>query len=137
MSPPGTETSKKPTQSLHLRVWTDVLESLEDEVKTHRVSPSTVVNQVLVAHTRDDWVLQELGYVKMPKETYSKMLQRQPEVSSEEFSKYVVSDTERTIMATVNGAVDIDAVLDGLRHLSRWGWFSIREATRGEKAVVT
>ena len=126
----------KPSVSAHFRVWTDVFESLEEEAKVRRVSLNALVNQLLSSHTRDDVLLEELGYLKMRKDVFRVILEMLPDDKMEEFGRLTASHGSATEILARSGAIDLEAVLENLRVSSRFGWFSVYEKKiKGRRTV--
>ena len=63
------EGSMRRSVSVHFRISTDMYDSLEEEARKKSVSLNTLLNQVISAHTRDDLLFEEEGFVKMTKNT--------------------------------------------------------------------
>ena len=136
MTSPESEGARRKSLSGHFRIWEDVFSSLEDEARRKNVSLNTLVNQVLSAHTRDEVLFEELGFLKMSKDVYRTYLSLIPDDKLVELGKMNVKG-EDTIMLARKGAVTLDAVLDYLRLLSRFGWFSLNETKRNGKEIIS
>ena len=120
----------------HFRVWKDVYDSLEEEARTRRVSLNTLVNQILSAHTGDDVLWEEMGYVKLTKVAYRALLGGIPDTKLDELGPVMAKGTPSAMMFARKGGVSLDAIMDYLRFRSRSGWFSMVESRRDGREVV-
>jgi hypothetical protein len=127
----------KKNTSVHLRIWEDVYDSIEDEAKKRSVSLNMLVNQVLATHTRDERELEEVGFVKVTKSTYRFLLDMVPDDKLREWSKSMLKQSRESLLLARSGAITLDAVLDDLRLLSKSGFFSIDKAKRNGKETIS
>jgi hypothetical protein len=95
------------------------------------------VNQVLSTHTRDDWVFEEVGSVRMPKDAYRVLLSLVPDDKLTEFGKLIAMRVQKTMMVARSNSISLDAALDELRQMSKSGWFSFHKTKNGEKRIIT
>jgi hypothetical protein len=133
----GVEASIRTSVVGHFRVSKNVYDSLEDEARSHNVSLNTLVNQVLSSHTRDDWVFEEVGFVKMPKDAFRALLGAIPDCKLSELGTGAVKTGRDTMMLAKSGSISLNAILEDLHFLSRCGWFSLHEAKANGKTVIT
>ena len=96
-----------------------------------------MVNQVLSSHTLDDWLCEEVGFVKMPKDAFRAMLRAIPDDKLSELGTGAVETGRDTMMLARSGTITMDSVLEDLRFLSRCGWCSLHEARVYGKTVIT
>jgi len=122
----------------HFRLPKDVYDSLVLEAKTRGVSLNTLVNQIVTIHSSDDWLMEEMGMLKIMKESYRLLLEMVPDERLSEYGKAVVQSGPTASMMARKGSISPDAILDELRLRSRGGWYSLHE-TKGEggKKVFT
>jgi hypothetical protein len=121
----------------HFRVWKDVYDSLEDEAKTRGVSLNSLVSQVLSIHARDDRLLEQVGYVKMPKGAYRLVLSMMSDEKLIEFGAAVHGAGPDALILARSGAITLDSILADMHIRSRGGWFSVSEVGRNGKRTIT
>lgn len=114
-----------------------VYESLEEEARKGNVSLNTLVNQLLSSHVRDDWVFEEVGFVRMPKDAFREILSAIPDSKLAELGRGAVKTGRDTMMLARSGGITLDAILEDLRFLSRCGWCTIHETKVNGKTVIT
>ena len=136
MSAHEIEASTKKTVPVHLRVWKDVYDSLEEEARTQRTSLNALANQVLATHTRDEKVLREVGFMRLTKASFRCGLGLMPDDKLSEWGMTAAKGVQNTVMMARDGAITLDAVLDDLRLLSRSGWFSMDETKHDGRANI-
>jgi hypothetical protein len=121
----------------HFRIGKNVYDALEAEARARKISLNTLVNQVLYSHTLDDWVCEEVGFVKMPKDSFRAILAAIPDDKLRGLGAGAVKAGRDTLMLTRSGAITLDAILEDIRFLSRCGWCSLHEAKVSGKTVIT
>jgi len=131
------ERSMRASVAGHFRVWKDVYGSLEEEARTRKVSLNTLVNQVLSSHTRDDLLFEEEGFVKMTKNTVRLALSFIPDDKLTELGSLAAMSGADARMLARSNCITLDTVLDELRLFSRSGWYSLNEAKRNGKEVIS
>jgi hypothetical protein len=129
------DTSRK-SVSVHFRIWTDVYDSLENEARRRKVNLNTLVNQMLSTDTRDDLQLEEMGFLRMSRDVYRSYLSMIPDDKLKELGTLTAS-SEDTVLLVRSGTIDLDAVLDELRLLSRLGWNSFQHTKRNGKETIS
>jgi len=130
-------TSMKESVPGHFRIWKDVYESLEEEATKRKVSLNTLVNQVLSTHTRDDVLYEEVGFIKMTRDTLRVALSLIPDDKLCEFGALAANTGADARMLARDDTMNIDAVREELRFFSRSGWFSINEAKKNGREVIS
>ena len=128
--------SGRTSVSVHFRIWTDVYDSLEKEANKRKVNLNTLVNQMLSTDTRDDLQLEEMGFLRMSRDVYRTYLSLIPDDKLKELGA-LTAETEDTVMLARSGTVTLDAVLDELRLLSRFGWNSFQQTKRNGKETIS
>jgi len=137
MTTPEVEGSKRTSVVGHFRVWKDVYDSLEVEVRTRKVSLNTLVNQVLSTHTRDDMLYEEEGFVKMTKDTLRVALSLIPDDKLYDFGMLAAKIGPDARMLARSNSITLDTVLEELRLFSRSGWYSLNESQKTGKKVMS
>jgi len=131
------ERSRRLTVVGHYRVLKDVRGTLEDEAKTHNLSINALVSQVLSRHAHDEILFEEVGSVRMMKDTYQTMLGMLPEDKLGELGEIIAKTSSRAMMLEKNGAITIEAILDELCLRSRSGYFFMYEAKGTKKRTIS
>jgi hypothetical protein len=130
------EDTRRTSVSVHFRIWKDVYESLEDEARRRKVNLNTLVNQLLSTDTRDDLPLEEMGFLKMSRDVYRSYLSMIPDDKLSELGR-VDAKSEDTVLLARSGAVNLQAALDELHLLSRFGWFSFHQVRTNGKETIS
>src|SRR5208282_3989093 len=97
----------------------------------------TLVNQVLSSHTRDDLLFEEGGFGKMTKNTLRVVLSLIPDDKLSEFGRLAAKNGPDARMLARSDCITVDTVLDELRLFSRSGWYSLNEAKRNGKKIIS
>ena len=131
------EGSMRRSVSVHFRISTDMYDSLEEEARKKNVSLNTLLNGVISAHTRDDLLFEEGGFVKMTKNTLRVVLSLIPDDKLSEFGRLAAKNGPDAGMLARSDCITLDTVLDELRLFSRSGWYSLNEAKRNGKKIIS
>ena len=123
--------------SVHFRISTDMYDSLEEEARKKSVSLNTLLNQVISAHTRDDLLFEEEGFVKMTKNTLRVVLNLIPDDNLSEFGTLAAKNGADARMLARSDCITVDTVLDELRLFSRSGWYSMNEEKKNGNEIIS
>jgi hypothetical protein len=129
--------SAKASVPRHFRIQRDVYDSLEEEAKKLEVSLNWLVNRVLSNHTRDDWILDSMGLVKMPDEVFREFVSLIPEDKMRELGSRVASTILPSMMLEMDGTVNLGAVLNSLQLMSRGGAFVVHESHKNGRRRIS
>ena len=131
------EGSMRRSVSVHFRISTNMYDSLEEEAKNKNVSLNTLLNQVISRHTLDDLLFEEEGFVKMTKNTLRAALSLIPDDKLSEFGRLAAKNGADARMLARSDCITVDTVLDELRLFSRSGWYSLNEAKRNGREIIS
>jgi len=127
--------SMRRSTSGHFRISESVYLGLEKEAAAKRVSLNTLVNQVLSTHLSDDLLTEEMRFMRMSRPVSISYLNMVPDEKLAELGR-IDAKSEDAVLLARSGAITLDAVLDELQLLSRFGWFSYRrEKINGEETI--
>jgi hypothetical protein len=121
----------------HYRVAKDVYDSLEAEAHAHGMSLNALVGSILARHAREDWIYEEVEYVRMPKELARMHFGRMSDDELVKSGEFVATHIQNTLLVARDGGITLDAVLNELRHMAEEGWFSIHEDRTNGRRTVT
>ena len=113
--------------------------ALEEEAKKRNISVNTLVNQLFLSYANFDRYFERLGFLKMSKVTFRKILEAAPEVEIVELAREAAQNSSRVIILSRFGALSLTGVLDYLKNAAGYAYyFEYNEVySPGEKRVIT
>jgi len=127
---------RKETVAVHVRLWQDVYQSLEEEARARKESMNSLINQLLSTYTRDEMLIDKSGKIVTSLDTIKAYLRYIPDDRLAEFSQDVVEFSAGLMLAR-RGEITLDSVLEEFRHQSNRGWFDLSLQKENGKNILT
>jgi hypothetical protein len=126
------------TVTRSFRISERSLKALEDDAKRQNVSVSTLLNQLLAAHTEFDRYLRRLGLIKLSSDTFQRILEAASDENIATAGFDAGLDAPRSIILAKHGILNIDTVIDFLEtHSEHSGIYQFGEVRSEGNRKIT
>lgn len=127
------------TVTRSFRIDENAFIALQEEAKRRNISLNTLVNQLFLSYANFDRYYERMGFVKMSKVTFTKILQITPEKELVELAREVAQNSSRVIILARYGTLLLTSVLNYLDNLADYAYYVERSEVHspGGKRVIT
>jgi hypothetical protein len=103
------------TVTRSFRISEPAFTALEEGAARHRVSLNTLVNQMFLSYADVDRFFERVGYVKVPKSAFRRVLEHVPENDLAEAAQQSAEGSGKAIILAKYGTLSLFTVLDFIR----------------------
>jgi hypothetical protein len=127
------------TVTRSFRISESAFLALEEEAKKRNISLNTLVNQLFLTYANFDRYFERLGFVKMSKVMFRKILKVTSEKEIIELAREVAQNSSRVIILARYGTLSLTSVLNYIDNVADYANFVERSEvySPGGKRVIT
>ena len=110
---------------------------IQEDARKKKVSVNTIVGQLLELYVHGERTVHEVGAVRITAPNLRQLLEAVPEQRLAESGRVAGGEMVRSIMKAKGGAVSLEAALDYLKGMSKYGGYAeYNEVRRDHKKVI-